>query len=111
MNYAPDAPADPRERLVYLAERADLLAEIEEKVERLAHAQERQPYPGPSETVLTAREGAETLRQLADQYAEDDLSNPEALADLHDSLRTAEALVEQLQRLAGPEEAPAVVDA
>ena len=111
MTYGPDAPTQPRERLAYLAERADLLAELEERVEVIAHAHEGRPYPGPSETVLTVREGVQAVRQLAEAHAEDDLDDPAALAGLHESLRSAEELVEQLHRLAGAGEESAAVDA
>jgi len=55
MIYGPDAPSDPLGRLAYLTERAGLLAEMREGVERGVHAQEQRLYR-PAEGVVHAQE-------------------------------------------------------
>ncbi|WP_332756917.1 hypothetical protein [Streptomyces sp. MT206] len=102
---------DPRVRLTRLADRAELLVDVEEKTEEVAHRLEGVLYPGPGPEVVAAREAARGLTRLAALHADDELTDPDALAELEESLTTAATVVQAIETMSEPADARAAGDA
>lgn len=102
---------DPRVRLTRLADRAELLVDVEEKTEEVAHRLEGVLYPGPGTAVVAAREAARRLTRLAALHTDDDLTDSDVLTDLEDSLTTAMTVVRSIEAMSEPAGVRAARDA